>query len=281
MSSLREFTMKHRGTKEENRDKLLSHIPTVTVSELHIESTNSKKHLWTSERFRGVTDRRIESRIAEDQAHHASKIISTRHACIPPKKLSAAFRTTSLVTSSKIVCPTLVSRTPALASLTWTPPTTTQLSTAARSMTVQQRLAGDERQLKAQVDELTEELKANQHPNRMRLIQEVIPVRFLATSTATVIWDFSRRLPNEGMARGHEVLPSVSRLSSIPPSKSGKPSSLHESEIMSTLSWDAVVSDNLSIFSEEDWENRESVLNQRHPRLRVGSGPQAPSNGSK
>ncbi|KAF9777609.1 hypothetical protein BJ322DRAFT_568885 [Thelephora terrestris] len=137
MSSLREFTMEHRGTKEENRDKLLSHIPTVTVSELivsddgidrpvhspesrslfttlsnhlhvsraltqHIESTNSKKHLWTSERFRGVTDRRIESRIAEDQAHHASKIISTRHACIPPKKPPAAFRTTSLITSSKI-----------------------------------------------------------------------------------------------------------------------------------------------------------------------------------
>ncbi|KAF9788770.1 hypothetical protein BJ322DRAFT_1184113 [Thelephora terrestris] len=222
MSSLREFTMKHRGTKEENRDKLLSHIPTVTVSEpvttesidrraslsnhlhvsraltQHTKSTNFQKHSSTPKRFRGATDRRIESRIGEDQAHYASRIISTRHACTPPKKPPAAFRTTSLITSSKIVCPTLVSRTPALASLTWTPPTTTQLSTAARSMTVQQRLAGDERQLKAQVDELTEELKANQHPNRMRLIQEVIPVRFLATSTATVIWDFSRRLPNEG-----------------------------------------------------------------------------------
>ncbi|KAF9793124.1 Vps53-like protein [Thelephora terrestris] len=39
---------------------------------------------------------------------------------------------------------------------------------------VQQRLAGDERQLKAQIDELTEELKANQDPNRMQLIQEMI-----------------------------------------------------------------------------------------------------------
>lgn len=46
---------------------------------------------------------------------------------------------------------------------------------------VQQRLADDERQLKGQIDELTEELKANQDPNRMHLIQEMISVRFLAT----------------------------------------------------------------------------------------------------
>ena len=47
---------------------------------------------------------------------------------------------------------------------------------------VQQRLADDERQLKAQIDELTEELKANQDPNRMQLIQEMISVRFSPTS---------------------------------------------------------------------------------------------------
>ena len=47
---------------------------------------------------------------------------------------------------------------------------------------VQQRLADNERQMKAQVDELTEELKANQDPNRMQMIQEMISVRFLATS---------------------------------------------------------------------------------------------------
>jgi len=43
---------------------------------------------------------------------------------------------------------------------------------------VQQRLADNERQLKAQIDELTEELKTNQDPNRMQLIQEMISVRF-------------------------------------------------------------------------------------------------------
>jgi predicted nuclease with TOPRIM domain len=41
---------------------------------------------------------------------------------------------------------------------------------------VQQRLADNERQMKAQIDELTEELKANQDPNRMQLIQEMISV---------------------------------------------------------------------------------------------------------
>jgi len=42
---------------------------------------------------------------------------------------------------------------------------------------VQQRLADSERQMKAQIDELTEELKTNQDPNRMQLIQEMISVR--------------------------------------------------------------------------------------------------------
>ena len=47
---------------------------------------------------------------------------------------------------------------------------------------VQQRLADNERQMKAQIDELTEELKANQDPNRMQAIQEMISVRSLAAS---------------------------------------------------------------------------------------------------
>jgi len=47
---------------------------------------------------------------------------------------------------------------------------------------VQQRLAENERQMKAQIDELTEELRANQDPNRMQLIQEMISVRSLAAS---------------------------------------------------------------------------------------------------
>jgi len=47
---------------------------------------------------------------------------------------------------------------------------------------VQQRLAENERQMQAQIDELTEELKANQDPNRMRLIQEMIWVRSLPVS---------------------------------------------------------------------------------------------------
>jgi len=46
---------------------------------------------------------------------------------------------------------------------------------------VQQRLAENTREMKAQIDELTEELKTNQDPNRMQLIQEMISVRSLAT----------------------------------------------------------------------------------------------------
>jgi hypothetical protein len=48
---------------------------------------------------------------------------------------------------------------------------------------VQQRLAENERQIKAQIDELTEELKANQDPDRMQLIQEMISVRSLNASS--------------------------------------------------------------------------------------------------
>lgn len=47
---------------------------------------------------------------------------------------------------------------------------------------VQQRLADSERKMKAQIDELTEELKTNQDPNRMQLIQEMISVRSPAAS---------------------------------------------------------------------------------------------------
>jgi len=42
---------------------------------------------------------------------------------------------------------------------------------------VQQRLADSEREMKAQIDELTDELKTNQDPNRMQLIQGMIFVR--------------------------------------------------------------------------------------------------------
>ena len=45
---------------------------------------------------------------------------------------------------------------------------------------VQQHLADSERQMKEQIDELTKELKTNQDPNRMQLIQEMISVGFLA-----------------------------------------------------------------------------------------------------
>lgn len=45
---------------------------------------------------------------------------------------------------------------------------------------VQQRLAENEREMKIQIEELTEELKGNQDPNRMQLIQEMISVWSLA-----------------------------------------------------------------------------------------------------
>ena len=51
---------------------------------------------------------------------------------------------------------------------------------------VQQRLADNERQMKAQIDELTEELKTNQDPNRIQLIQEMISVRHLAVPSLSV-----------------------------------------------------------------------------------------------
>jgi len=47
---------------------------------------------------------------------------------------------------------------------------------------VQERLVESERQMKAQVDELTEELKTNKDPDRMQLIQEMISVRFPVAS---------------------------------------------------------------------------------------------------
>ena len=45
---------------------------------------------------------------------------------------------------------------------------------------VQQRLAENEREMKIQIEQLTEELKENQDPNRMQLIQEMISVWSLA-----------------------------------------------------------------------------------------------------
>ncbi|KAF9793532.1 hypothetical protein BJ322DRAFT_1017014 [Thelephora terrestris] len=53
----------------------------------------------------------------------------------------------------------------------------------------------------------------------------------------------------DGKGRGYEVVPSVSRVSSIPPSEFGEPSFHHELETTSNFSWNAV-SDNLSVFSK-------------------------------
>ena len=60
-----------------------------------------------------------------------------------------------------------------------------------------------------------------------------------------------------GKARGYEVLPSVPRVSSFPPPELGEPSFDQDFETMSNFSWDAM--DNLSVFSEEDWEDLESA----------------------
>jgi hypothetical protein len=62
-----------------------------------------------------------------------------------------------------------------------------------------------------------------------------------------------------GKARGFEVLPSVPRVSSVPPSELGEPSSYQDFETMSNFSWDAMTSDDLSVFSEEDWSDLESA----------------------
>ncbi|KAF9788712.1 hypothetical protein BJ322DRAFT_656213 [Thelephora terrestris] len=67
------------------------------------------------------------------------------------------------------------------------------------------------------------------------------------------------RKPKQRKARGYEVLPSVPRVSSVPPSEHGEQSFHHEFETMSNFSWDAVTSDNLSVFSEDDWEDLESA----------------------
>lgn len=44
---------------------------------------------------------------------------------------------------------------------------------------VQRHLADNERQMREQIDELSGELRSNQDPNRMQLIQEMISVWFL------------------------------------------------------------------------------------------------------
>ena len=69
---------------------------------------------------------------------------------------------------------------------------------------VQQRLAENERQIKAQIDELTEELKANQDPDRMQLIQEMISVR---SFTASGFYELLRRC-----GRTQELLGQMSRI---------------------------------------------------------------------
>jgi len=65
------------------------------------------------------------------------------------------------------------------------------------------------------------------------------------------------RKPKQRKARGYEVVPSVPRVSSVPPSELGEPSFHQDFETMSNFSWDAMTSDNLSVFSEEDWEDLE------------------------
>jgi len=67
------------------------------------------------------------------------------------------------------------------------------------------------------------------------------------------------RKPRQRKARDYEVLPSVPRVSSVPSSELGEPSLLHDFETMSNFSWDAMASDDLSVFSEEDWEDLESA----------------------
>ena len=61
-----------------------------------------------------------------------------------------------------------------------------------------------------------------------------------------------------GKAHGYEILPPVPRVSSVPQSALGEPPSSHDPETVSNFSWDAVASDDLSVFSEVDWEDLES-----------------------
>ena len=62
-----------------------------------------------------------------------------------------------------------------------------------------------------------------------------------------------------GKTRGYEGLRSASRVTSAPPSEFGEPHLHNDFETMSNFSWDAMTSDNLSTFSEEDWEDLESA----------------------
>ena len=55
------------------------------------------------------------------------------------------------------------------------------------------------------------------------------------------------------------MLPSVSRVSSVSPSELGEPSFHNDFETMSNFSWDAMTSDDLNAFDEEDWEDLESA----------------------
>ena len=63
-----------------------------------------------------------------------------------------------------------------------------------------------------------------------------------------------------GKAHGYEVLPSIPQVSSVSPSELGESTLRQDFETMSNFSWDAMASDNLSAFSQEDWEDLEAAL---------------------
>ena len=63
-----------------------------------------------------------------------------------------------------------------------------------------------------------------------------------------------------GKGHGFEVFPSLPQVSSVSPSELGESSLRQDLETMSNFSWDAMASDNLSAFSQEDWEDLESAL---------------------
>ena len=61
-----------------------------------------------------------------------------------------------------------------------------------------------------------------------------------------------------GKAHGYGILPPVPGVSSVPQSELGEPSSSRDPETVSNFSWDTMASDDLSVFSEVDWEDLES-----------------------
>lgn len=210
----------------------------------HVKPTNSKKHRLTPKQCREVTDH-WKSRIGEDQADglikdyiHATTLSSAKEAsCRVQNDHTQRYQQDWSVLSTHST------------GRPRNPRRNAGMTSGGVSHVSASRLDSD-----CVVDQFPESYTID---NRAEYFDQgaTLP-RTIEISLADV--PMRVRKPKH-KARGYEVLPSVSQLSSLPPSELGEPSFHQDFETMSNFSWDAMTSDNLSVFSEEDWEDLESA----------------------